>query len=56
MKAKVKKINGVVNTNFSEDEIPKEGVHYTCIACISVDSVLKKWIIHKFILKNAIVG
>ena len=41
MNVKVKKINGVVNTNFWGDKVPKEGVHHTCIACISVDSVIK---------------
>ena len=44
---KVKEFDGVVNTNFLGDKIPKEGVHYICIACISIDSVMK--IIHKFI-------
>ena len=23
------------------DKVPKEGVHHTCIACISIDSVMK---------------
>ena len=41
MKAKVKWFNGVVNTNVLGNEVPKEGVHYTCIACISIDSVMK---------------
>ena len=40
-KAKVKKFNGVVNTNFSDNEVPKERVHYTCIACTNIDSVIK---------------
>ena len=41
IKAKVREFNGVVNINFCGDEIPKEGVHHTCIACINIDSVLK---------------
>ena len=41
IKAKVKKFNGVVNTKILGGEVPKEGVHYTCIACISVDSVME---------------
>ena len=52
IKTKVKEFNGVVNTNFWCNEIPKEGVYYTCIACISIDSVIKlkkKRIIDKFI-------
>ena len=39
--AKVKEFNGVVNTNFWGDKVPKEGVHYTCIAYLSIDSVVK---------------
>ena len=40
IKVKAKKFNGVVNTKFLGGEVPKEGVHYTCIACTSVDSVM----------------
>ena len=29
------------NTNFSSDEVPKENKHYTCIACITIDSVMR---------------
>ena len=52
IKAKKNEFNGVVNTNFSSDKVPTEGMHYTCIACISIDFVMKtekKRIIHKFI-------
>ena len=41
IKAKKKKNNVIVNTNFRVDKVPKEGVHLTCIACISIDSVMK---------------
>ena len=41
IKTKLKEFNGVVNTNFCGDEIPKEGVHHTCIAYISIDSILR---------------
>ena len=40
IKTKVKEFNGVVKTNFLGDEIPKKSAHYTCIACISNDSVM----------------
>ena len=33
IKAKVREFNGVIKTNFLGDEIPKENVHYACIAC-----------------------
>ena len=50
IKSKVKEFNGVVKTNFLGDEIPKENMHYTCIACITIDSVMRmeKRIIHRF--------
>ena len=41
IKAKVREFNGVIKTKFLSDEIPKENVHYTCIACITIDSVTK---------------
>ena len=37
--AKVTDFNGVIKTNFLGDEIRKENAHYTCIACITIDSV-----------------
>ena len=51
IKAKVREFNGVIKANFLGDEVPKKGVHYTCIACITIDSVMrmKKRIIYKFI-------
>ena len=41
IKAKVREFNGVIKTNFLGDEIPKENVHYTCIACITIDSNMR---------------
>ena len=41
IKAKVGECNGVIKTNFLGDEIPKENAHYTCIACITIDSVMR---------------
>ena len=41
IKVEVKEFNGVNKTNFLGDEIPKENVHYTCIACTTIDSVMK---------------
>ena len=41
IKAKVREYNGVIKTNFLSNEVPKEGVHYNCIACINIDSVMK---------------
>ena len=40
-KAKVWEFNGVIKTNFLSDEVPKENEHYTCIACITIDSVMR---------------
>ena len=41
LKAKVRTFNGVLNTIFCSDKIPKDYVHYTCIAAVSIDSVIK---------------
>ena len=40
LKAKVREFNGVIKTNFLGNDMPKENMHYTCIACITIDSVL----------------
>ena len=31
----------MIKTNFLGDEVPKENEHYTCIACITTDSVMR---------------
>ena len=31
----------MIKTNFLGDEIPKEKMHYACIACIAINSVMK---------------
>ena len=41
IKAKVREFNGVIKTKFLGDEIPKENMYYTCMACITIDSVMK---------------
>ena len=41
MKIKVREFDGVIKINFLGDEIPKENMHNTCIACISIDSVMR---------------
>ena len=40
LKAKVREFDGVIKTNFLGNDIPKENMHYTCIACITIDSVI----------------
>ena len=51
IKAKVREFDGKIKTNFLGDEVPKENMHYTCIACITIDSVMRmdKKTIHRFI-------
>ena len=51
LKAKVREFDGVIKTNVLGNDMPKENMHYTCIAYITIDSVLKigKKIIRKFI-------
>ena len=41
IKAKVIEFNDVIKANFLGDEIPKESMYYTCIACITIDSVMR---------------
>ena len=38
---KRKEFNGVVNTHFLDNGVPKEGAHYACIACISIGSIME---------------
>ena len=40
LKAKLRECDGVIKTNFLGNDIPKENIHYTCIACITIDSIL----------------
>ena len=40
LKAKVREFDGVIKTNVLGNDMPKENMHYTCIACITIDSVL----------------
>ena len=40
LKTKVREFDGVIKTNFLGNDMPKENMHYTCIACITIDSVL----------------
>ena len=40
LKAKVREFDGVIKTNFLGNDMPKETTHYTCIACITIDSVI----------------
>ena len=41
LKAKVGEYYGLVKTNFCDEKTPKEGVHHTCIACMSIDSLIR---------------
>ena len=41
LKAKVREFNGNIKTNFLGNNVPEENTYYTCIACITLDYVLK---------------
>ena len=58
LKAKVREFDGVIKTNFLGNDMPKENMHYTCIACITIDSVMRigKKTIHRFIQKSVNTG
>ena len=53
LKAKVREFDGIIKANFLGNGIAKGNMHYTCIACATIDSALTidKKIIHKFIQK-----
>ena len=40
LKAKVREFDGGIKTTFLGNDMPKENKHYTCIACITIDSVI----------------
>ena len=40
LKTKVREYDGAIKKVLGKD-IPKENMHYTCIACITIDSVMK---------------
>ena len=41
LKVKIKEFDGVIKTNSLGNGTPKENMHYTCIACITIDFVMK---------------
>ena len=41
IKAKVREFSSEIKTNFLGDEVLKENEHYACIACITIDSVMR---------------
>ena len=41
IKAKIREFNDVIKTNFLGDKIPKESMQHDCIACITIDSVIR---------------
>ena len=40
LKTKVREFNGEIKTNFLSNGIPKENTHYSCTACITIDSFI----------------
>ena len=41
LRTKVREYDGAIKTNFLGHGIPKENMHHTCIACITIDSVMR---------------
>ena len=41
LKVKVREFDGVIKTNFLGNEVPKENMHYACMTCITIDSVMR---------------
>ena len=55
LKAKVREFDGAVKTNFLGNDMPRENIYYTCIACMTIDSVMRmdNKTIRRFIYRNA---
>ena len=51
LKAKVREFDAVIKTNFLGNDMPKENMNSTWIACITIDSVMRmnKKVIRRFI-------
>ena len=41
LKAKLREFDGVIKTSFLGNDTAKENIHYTSIACITIDSVMR---------------
>ena len=41
IKAKVREFDGVIKTNLLGNDVPKENIRYICIACITIDYVMR---------------
>ena len=41
IKAKVRELDSAIKTNFLGGKVPKENMHYNCIGCTTIDSVMK---------------
>ena len=41
LKAKLREFDGVIKTNFLGNDVPKKNMDYTCIACKTIDSVMR---------------
>ena len=41
LKAKVREFDGDIKRNFLGNDLPKENSYYTCIDCITIDSIIK---------------
>ena len=41
IKSKVREFDGVIKANFLGGKVPKVNIHYTCIAFITIDSVMR---------------
>ena len=40
LKAKLREFNGIIKKNFLGNDILNKNMHYTCITCITIDSVM----------------
>ena len=41
LKTKAREYDGAIKTKFLGNDVQKENMHYTCIACITIDFVMR---------------
>ena len=41
LKATVREFDDKIKTDFFGNNVPKQNMHYTCIACITIDSAMR---------------
>ena len=41
LKVKLREFDGLIKTTFLGNKVPKDNMHFTCIACKTIDSLMR---------------